>query len=113
MQWGEGPGGGGGLASEGRVREVWAKVTDGFAGSTRNGALGDGEPCVILVPEADVIGAELREDGDSEGERQPEGRPEARPCLTRPSPHLPVHPAPDGGRESERLLPGSDFLQPA
>lgn len=62
------------------------KVTDSFARSPRNGAIGDGEPGAILVPEADVIRAQLWEDGDNEGERQGEGKPEAHPCLTRPSP---------------------------
>lgn len=39
-------------------------------------ATGDGEPCTVLVPEADMIRAELQEDGDDGGERQEEGRPQ-------------------------------------
>ena len=39
------------------------------------GVMGDGEPCTILVPEADLIGAELQGDGGDGGERQEEGRP--------------------------------------
>lgn len=38
--------------------------------------MGDGEPCTILAPEADLIGAELQRDGGDGGERQEEGRPE-------------------------------------
>lgn len=84
-------------------------------------AIGDGEPCTALAPEADVVTAELQEDQNDGGRRWEEGRlqagpgrPEAGSFLTcPPAPLPPVYPAPDGGREGERLLPGSDFLQPA
>lgn len=56
-------------------------------------AIGDGEPCRTLAPEADMVTAELQEDQNDGGKRWEEGRlqagpggPEAGSFLTSPHP---------------------------